>query len=54
MSQDMGSNILDSSRKTGVCECYSNRTIGHVGFTITVWEEVVLVSMSLPEVSESL
>jgi hypothetical protein len=48
MPQDMGSNILDSRRKTGVIECYSHGRIGHMGFTIAVWEEVLLVSMSLP------
>ena len=53
MSEDMGSNILDSSRKTGMFECDSNGTIGDVGFAITVWKEVFLVSVSLPGVSES-
>ena len=54
MPKYMGSNIFESRSGTCVIECDSNRTFGCMCFTITVWEEISLVFMRLPEVSEGM
>ena len=50
----MGSDILDPGRKTGLFECHSDSTVGNVGFSMTIWEQVLLVFVALPEFPETM